>query len=532
MVNITDKFKIVTKGKGGVLKKVDSFIVDDSVPLRNKDPVKIYMKEMGSIDLLTRKGEIIIAKKIEEGLRNIICSFASHPKMLLPVVEGYGNVKRGFLKFQDLVIGVYKDESSYRRQREPKKRKPRKRIYKRIGRRPVRRLFNRIMLLILEAQYYEKFFSRNDPKVIKIFSHVHSVLAKFKWSFSLLDKLSLNIKTIVNNIKLKEKDIIEICLDKCKIPRSVFLESFLNNETNLYWLVNLSENSSINSQELLGYASVIMITQRTLIRFEKNMGLKISEIKALGKNVASADFKAKTSKKAVVEANLRLVVSIAKRYVNRGLQFLDLVQEGNIGLMKAVDKFEYRKGYKFSTYATWWIRQAISRSIADQARTIRIPVHMIETINKLNRVTRQLLQKNFREVRTYELGKYVGMLESKVVRILKASKDPVSIETPIGDEEDSCIIDFVEDTSVETPLESAENLNLKEAIIEILEKLSPREAKVLMMRFGVGMNSDHTLEEIGKQFNVTRERIRQIEAKALRKLRHPSIIRVLKDFLN
>ena len=392
MSKITDKFRIITRGKDNVFKKVDSFIADDGAPLKHKDSVKIYMKEMGSIDLLTRKGEIIIAKKIEEGLKGVICSFANHPKMLRAVLETYSKVKRGFMKFPELVIGVYEKEEFYKRQRERGKRPENKRIVKHVSRRRVKRLFNRIMFLISEAQYYEKFFSRDNPKSIGIFKRLSAILATFKWSFALLNKLSLNIRTIINDIKLKEKDIMEICLDKCKVPRLIFLKSFLNNETNLYWLDALLQDSKVNSKKVLEYGPEIMLAQKELIGFEQRTGLKIFELKELGKNVIAADFKAKTSKKAVVEANLRLVVSIAKRYINRGLQFLDLVQEGNIGLMKAVDKFEYRKGYKFSTYATWWIRQAISRSIADQARTIRIPVHMIETINKLNRVTKQLIQ--------------------------------------------------------------------------------------------------------------------------------------------
>lgn len=519
------------KEKKKTIKSNNAYAFDDNNSPKHKDSVKIYMKEMGSIDLLTRKGEILIAKKIEEGLKNIIGSFAKYPKSLNILIEDYNKIKMGFMKFSDIIIGFYEKEEFYVQKRIKKKSIEKYKVDIYSENKKIKKIFNKLMLLIMNAQYAEILYGREHPITNKMFDNLSSILMSFKWSFSLLNKLTNVMRDLLNEIKIQEKIIMNICVNKFKLARKTFIRTFLKNETNLMWLDNVIKTDDVNIKVFNEYKEEINLAQKELLNFEEKTRLKIIEIKELNKSISMGEIQARMAKKAIVEANLRLVISIAKKYTNRGLQFLDLVQEGNIGLMKAVDKFEYRKGYKFSTYATWWIRQAITRSIADQARTIRVPVHMIETINKLNRVTRQLVQKNCREIRTYDLGKYVGMPEHKVIRIMKVAKDPVSMETPIGDDEDSCIGDFIEDNSIETPLESAENVNLKEAINEILEKLTPRESKVLMMRFGVGMNSDHTLEEIGKQFDVTRERIRQIEAKALRKLRHPSIIKVLKDFL-
>lgn len=513
------------------VKSSDAYAFYDSNLPKCKDPVKIYMKEMGNIDLLTRKGEILIAKKIEEGLKNIISSFARYPKILNILINDYNKIKMGFLKFTDIIIGFYEKDESCKQQFRKKRVAENYNFQLYSNNKKIRKIFNKLSYMIMEAQYLEQTYGRSYPDSIKMFSKLSTILISFKWSFLLLNKLTDITRELLNEIKIEEKNIMSICVNKFKMSRKDFVMLFLKNETNLNWVEDSLQNYYSQTDNFINYKNDIILAQKELLLFEKKTCLKIVEIKELNKSVSMGETQAKLGKKAIIEANLRLVVSIAKKYINRGLQFLDLVQEGNIGLMKAVDKFEYRKGYKFSTYATWWIRQAITRSIADQARTIRVPVHMIETINKLNRVTRQLVQRDCKEIKTYDLGKYVGMPEQKVIRIMKVAKDPVSMETPLGDDEDSCIGDFIEDTCIETPLASAENINLKEAINEMLDKLTPREAKVLMMRFGIGMNSDHTLEEIGKQFNVTRERIRQIEAKALRKLRHPSIIKVLKDFL-
>lgn len=509
-------------------KRYNAYAFDDNYSPKYKDPVKIYMKEMGNIDLLTRKGEILIAKKIEEGLKNIIGAFSRYPKLLNMLIHDYNKVKCGFLKFSDLIVGFYEKEYTGVKEKKNQIENYDFDIYS--DNKKIRKIFNKLYYFIIETQYIEMEYGRNDDNTIKMYESLDNILKSFKWSPSMLNKLTSYMKNLLNKIKVQEKIIMSICVNKFGISRKEFIKNFLKNETNLEWLdefIKIKSNVTYYNE----YKKEIILAQKELLLFEKRSNLKIIDIKELNKNIAIAETQARMAKNAIIEANLRLVISIAKKYTNRGLQFLDLVQEGNIGLMKAVDKFEYRKGYKFSTYATWWIRQAITRAIADQARTIRVPVHMIETINKLNRITRQLVQKYCKEIKTFELGKYIGMPENKVIKIMKVSKDPVSMETPVGDDEDSSIGDFIEDNTIETPLSSAENNNLKEAVNEILEKLTPRECKVLMMRFGVGMNSDHTLEEIGKQFGVTRERIRQIEAKALRKLRHPSIIKVLKDFL-
>jgi RNA polymerase primary sigma factor len=343
------------------------------------------------------------------------------------------------------------------------------------------------------------------------------------------NKLSRKMRTLLDEIRSHERHIMNLCVNKGKMPRKAFISSFLNNETNLDWTVE--HQSKAYYKEIEGFLPDIQRSQKKLIALEEQMKMSTSEIKEVNRRMSIGEAKARRAKKEMVEANLRLVISIAKKYTNRGLQFLDLIQEGNIGLMKAVDKFEYKRGYKFSTYATWWIRQAITRSIADQARTIRIPVHMIETINKLNRISRQILQETGLEPTPEELSKRMDMPEDKIRKVLKIAKEPISMETPIGDDEDSHLGDFIEDTNMESPVDSATNTGLSEATQKILNTLTPREAKVLRMRFGINMNTDHTLEEVGKQFDVTRERIRQIEAKALRKLRHPSRSEQLRSFL-
>lgn len=373
---------------------------------------------------------------------------------------------------------------------------------------------------------------RDDPKVKKMFEKVNDSFLELKLMPKIVDRLQNNLRSVISRIRTHERVIMGICVEKAHMPRKDFITSFPDNETDLDWLTKQIKAGHKYSAVLEQYSDEILKAQKRLITLQDEAKLSIKGIKDINRRMSIGEAKARRAKKEMVEANLRLVISIAKKYTNRGLQFLDLIQEGNIGLMKAVDKFEYRRGYKFSTYATWWIRQAITRSIADQARTIRIPVHMIETINKLNRISRQMLQEMGREPTPEELSERMEMPEDKVRKVLKIAKEPISMETPIGDDEDSHLGDFIEDGAVMTPIDSATSEGLRETTHQVLAGLTPREAKVLRMRFGIDMNTDHTLEEVGKQFDVTRERIRQIEAKALRKLRHPSRSETLKSFLD
>lgn len=496
-----------------------------------KDPMKMYMKEMGSISLLTRKGEIFIAKKIEEGIKNTIFTFAQYPKILNLIIEDYNKVKAGFINLSELVNGFLEDNDilsttsdfgfieNYD-------------LDTYLDNKKVRKIFDELVYLIIETQFIEKKYGRSHQKTKFMFNKLGCFLVLFKWSFNIIDRLTNKMKSLLENVKLQEKIIMNLCVEKAGIEKKYFLNSFFSNETNFLWFDTYLITYKCDQYKLQMFKYEILLAQKKLMGLEQKMYLKIVDLKDLNRNISIGESKARMAKNEIIEANLRLVISIAKRYINRGLQFLDLIQEGNIGLMKAVDKFEYRRGYKFSTYATWWIRQAITRSIADQARIIRIPVHMIETINKLNRIIRQILQEDGREASPEELSNYMGMAESKIRKIMKIAKEPISLETPVGDDDDSSLGDFIEDNSFISPLESAKKENLKDFLVSLLSRLSPRESKVLMMRFGIGMNTDHTLEEIGKQFDVTRERIRQIEAKALRKLRNPSIIKQLKDFSN
>jgi len=494
-----------------------------------KDPMKMYMKEMGSINLLTRKGEISIAKRIEDGIKNTIFTFAQYPKMLNLIIEDYNKVKAGFINLSELVNGFLEDNDTtssnvdfgiaenYDLD-----------VY--LDNKKVRKIFDELVFLIIEAQFVEKKYGRNHSKTKFMFNKLGCFLILFKWSFNIIDRLTSNMKSLLDSVKMQEKIIMNLCVEKCGVQKKYFLSTFFNNETNFLWFDKCLMTYECDHSKLQIFKYEILLAQKKLSNLEQKMFLKIVELKELNRNISIGENKARLAKNEIIEANLRLVISIAKRYINRGLQFLDLIQEGNIGLMKAVDKFEYRRGYKFSTYATWWIRQAITRSIADQARIIRIPVHMIETINKLNRIIRQILQEDGREASPEELSGYMGMAESKIRKIMKIAKEPISLETPVGDDEDSSLGDFIEDNSFISPLDSAKKENLKDFLVSLLSRLSPRESKVLMMRFGIGMNTDHTLEEIGKQFDVTRERIRQIEAKALRKLRNPTVIKQLKEF--
>lgn len=506
-------------------------VANDGDLFKSKDPVRLYMKEMGNVELLNRQGEIAIAKRIEDGINSIICTFARYPKILNIIIEDYNRVKSGFIKFSDL-IGGFLNDSDFLVEILDDNLTENCNLDLYLDNAKVRKIFDKLIFLIIESQFIEKEYGRISLKSEKVFVNLGNFLALFKWSANIVDKLMNSMRELLEKVKVQERIIMDICVKKSNMSQKFFVESFFKNETNFSWIDNSLKLYPICFNFLLESKNKIILAQREMYEFEKKIGLTIFEIKELNRDISIGETKAKLAKQEVVEANLRLVISIAKKYTNRGLQFLDLIQEGNIGLMKAVDKFEYRRGYKFSTYATWWIRQAITRSIADQARTIRIPVHMIETINKLNRIIRQIMQEEGREATPEELSKYMDMSENKIRKIIKIAKEPISMETPIGDDEDSYLGDFIEDNSIMSPIDFAKKENLQETVKKILKKLTPREAKVLMMRFGIGMNTDHTLEEIGKQFDVTRERIRQIEAKALRKLRHPSNTKYLINFSN
>lgn len=499
------------------------------VTFKIKDPMKMYMKEMGSISLLTRKSEITIAKRIEDGIKNTIFTFAQYPKMLNLIIEDYNKVKSGFINLSELVNG-FLDENDALISNSDFGVIENYDLDAYLDNKKVRKIFDELVFLIIETQFIEKKYGRYHEKTKFMFNKLGCFLVLFKWSFNIIDRLTSNMKSLLDSVKIQEKIIMNFCVEKAGVQKKYFLNSFFSNETNFLWFDTYLLNHQCDHTKLELFKYEILLAQKKLLSLEQKMFLKIVDLKDLNRHISIGENKARLAKNEIIEANLRLVISIAKRYVNRGLQFLDLIQEGNIGLMKAVDKFEYRRGYKFSTYATWWIRQAITRSIADQARIIRIPVHMIETINKLNRIIRQILQEDGREASPEELSGYMGMAENKIRKIMKIAKEPISLETPIGDDEDSSLGDFIEDNSFISPIESAKKENLRDFLISLLSRLSPRESKVLMMRFGIGMNTDHTLEEIGKQFDVTRERIRQIEAKALRKLRNPNIIKQLKDF--
>lgn len=505
---------------------------------RTTDPVRMYMREMGTVELLTREGEIKIAKRIEEGLGQMSSSLATFPDTISELLSEYDRVAEEQIRLTDVIAGfidpnapdmpapiVPKSADSKDDDEEeevdtgPDPEEAKERFTK------IRSLHKRYISALSKH-------GRDDSKTAKVRKDLIGQFMELKLIPRLMDRLVYNLREIVDRLRTHERVIMDICVNKAHMPRKEFIVSFPDNETDLNWLKDqISANKSYSSV-LEQYESEIARAQNKLVSIEKECGMTISDIKEINRQMSIGEAKARRAKKEMVEANLRLVISIAKKYTNRGLQFLDLIQEGNIGLMKAVDKFEYRRGYKFSTYATWWIRQAITRSIADQARTIRIPVHMIETINKLNRISRQLLQEKGREATPEELSAIMEMPEDKVRKVMKIAKEPISMETPIGDDEDSHLGDFIEDANVKAPDENATFEGLRELTSGVLSSLTAREAKVLRMRFGIDMNTDHTLEEVGKQFDVTRERIRQIEAKALRKLRHPSRSDKLRSFLD
>ncbi|MFT7403225.1 RNA polymerase sigma factor RpoD [Zhongshania sp.] len=500
---------------------------------RTTDPVRMYMREMGTVELLTREGEIVIAKRIEEGIREVMAALAYYPGVVAGVLVQYnrvvaeerrlGDIMSGYLDPADNVPSpqaqaaaaaeASDDDDDAVSGPDPEE--------ARIRFTALQKQSDKVEKSIAEHGRYSKQTAKELNALGELFKF-------FKLTPSMYDPLIEEVRTTLSSIRSMEREVMTICVKKVGIDRKEFIRSFQGNEANLKWGDELLKKHP----KLADFSDVIRRLQNKIAYIEERQDLTISDIKEINRRVSIGEARARRAKKEMVEANLRLVISIAKKYTNRGLQFLDLIQEGNIGLMKAVDKFEYRRGYKFSTYATWWIRQAITRSIADQARTIRIPVHMIETINKLNRISRQMLQEMGREPTPEELGERMEMPEDKVRKVLKIAKEPISMETPIGDDEDSHLGDFIEDGTISSPIESATGEGLREATKDVLSGLTAREAKVLRMRFGIDMNTDHTLEEVGKQFDVTRERIRQIEAKALRKLRHPTRSDHLRSFLD
>jgi RNA polymerase primary sigma factor len=539
---------------------------------RTTDPVRMYMREMGTVELLTRDGEIQIARRIESGIRQVMTALAYYPETVAMIINQYkvlqeeGTEATG--RLNDIISGfadvmeeaavasasvapeevkkpeVAEDEDADNDDEDASDEDGDDSDSSSGGEDSgpdpalVRSRFENLEKIYEEVQKAVDKHGRSADKTQKLFARMAEEFAQFKLNPRQVDQLIRHVREILEQIRAQEREVIKLCVAKAKIPKKTFVQSFTGQEANVKWVEQFLENAKKSKTKptwdiakLEPYVPQIRRAQKKILAIEERTGLTIAEIKDVNRQVSIGEAKARRAKKEMIEANLRLVISIAKKYTNRGLQFLDLIQEGNIGLMKAVDKFEYRRGYKFSTYATWWIRQAITRSIADQARTIRIPVHMIETINKLTRIVRQMLQETGKEPTPEELAKKMELSEDKIRKVQKISKEPISMETPVGDDEDSHLGDFIEDLSASSPIESATNESLKEIVLEMLESLTPREAKVLRMRFGIDMNTDHTLEEVGKQFDVTRERIRQIEAKALRKLRHPTRSEKLRSFI-
>ena len=504
---------------------------------RTTDPVRLYMREMGTVDLLTREGEIAIAKRIEEGARELLQACCFYPGIVDRILEEYQEVVAGDRRLSEVLVGFMDIEEGIPppalAQKKEKEEKGESDEEEASGPDPVE-VKKRFSSLKRQFNKSNKACARTrtSKAAIKEQEKLGEIFQFLKLSPTQFEIIADPARDALEIIREVEKYLFTIYVKRGKMPRKEFIQEYAGNEADASWSEKIAKSRKPWAKEVKENLTEIVRLQNKLSKLEKIIQLPVSEIKDINRKMSIGEAKIRRAKKDMVEANLRLVISIAKKYTNRGLQFLDLIQEGNIGLMKAVDKFEYRRGYKFSTYATWWIRQAITRSIADQARTIRIPVHMIETINKLNRVSRQMVQEMGREPTPEELGERMDLPEDKVRRVLKIAKEPISTETPIGDEEDTTLGDFIEDTSIDAPDIAAIEENLEGATDDILGSLTAREAKVLRMRFGIGMNTDHTLEEVGKQFDVTRERIRQIEAKALRKLRHPTRSSHLKGFLD
>ncbi|WP_134549883.1 RNA polymerase sigma factor RpoD, partial [Pseudomonas aeruginosa] len=522
---------------------------------RTTDPVRMYMREMGTVELLTREGEIEIAKRIEEGIREVMSAIAQFPGTvdsiladynrivaeggrLSDVLSGYIDPDDGSLPAEEVEPVNLKDDSADSKEKDDEEEEsddssdsddegdggpdPEE----------ARLRFTAVSEQLDKAKKALKKHGRGSKQATAELTGLAELFMPIKLVPKQFDALVARVRSALEGVRAQERAIMQLCVRDARMPRADFLRLFPNHETDEKWVDSVLKSKPKYAEAIERLRDDILRNQQKLAALESEVELTVAEIKEINRAMSIGEAKARRAKKEMVEANLRLVISIAKKYTNRGLQFLDLIQEGNIGLMKAVDKFEYRRGYKFSTYATWWIRQAITRSIADQARTIRIPVHMIETINKLNRISRQMLQEMGREPTPEELGERMDMPEDKIRKVLKIAKEPISMETPIGDDEDSHLGDFIEDSTMQSPIEMATSESLKESTREVLAGLTAREAKVLRMRFGIDMNTDHTLEEVGKQFDVTRERIRQIEAKALRKLRHPSRSEHLRSFLD
>ena len=547
---------------GGVIATDDEEEVPSAAALneaeigRTTDPVRMYMREMGAVDLLTREGEIAIAKRIEAGLNTVQQTLAEFPFAVSALLEEFAKIEAGEGRLSDLVNGygdpyANKEEETLIEENSddedsetlisageddedgdsdaPLEEAPNNQdalIEAKEKLHELAAIHKKLMTALNKGK------SLDDKKNQKLHGEIKEYIAAFSFPQKTIDLMEAQLNVAAEEIRDIERRLMRLVIERAGMPRKLFIQEFPGNETNPDWIVGQSKQRRKYAEKLKGMITEIQVEQEKYLEIEKRYRMSILQLKEIQKRLSMGKNQAKRAKEEMVEANLRLVISIAKKYTNRGLQFLDLIQEGNIGLMKAVDKFEYRRGFKFSTYATWWIRQAITRSIADQARTIRIPVHMIETINKLNRISRTLVQKNGREPTPEELAEAMDMPEEKIRKVLKIAKEPISMETPIGDDEDSHLGDFIEDSNVMSPLEAATTRGLSEATNEVLASLTPREERVLRMRFGIDMNTDHTLEEVGRQFDVTRERIRQIEAKALRKLRHPNRSELLKSFLN
>ena len=546
---------------GGVIASDDEEEVPSAAALneaeigRTTDPVRMYMREMGAVDLLTREGEIAIAKRIEAGLNTVQQTLAEFPLAVSALLEEFAKTENGEGRLSDLVNGYgdpyankeeetllessddedsetlisagdddEDDDSAAPLEEAPNNQDALLEAKEKLH--ELAAIHKKLMTALNKGK------SLDDKKNQKLHGEIKEYIAAFSFPQKTIDLMEAQLNVAAEEIRDIERRLMRLVIERAGMPRKLFIQEFPGNETNPDWIVGQSKQRRKYAEKLKGMITEIQVEQEKYLEIEKRYRMSILQLKEIQKRLSMGKNQAKRAKEEMVEANLRLVISIAKKYTNRGLQFLDLIQEGNIGLMKAVDKFEYRRGFKFSTYATWWIRQAITRSIADQARTIRIPVHMIETINKLNRISRTLVQKNGREPTPEELAEAMDMPEEKIRKVLKIAKEPISMETPIGDDEDSHLGDFIEDSNVMSPLEAATTRGLSEATNEVLASLTPREERVLRMRFGIDMNTDHTLEEVGRQFDVTRERIRQIEAKALRKLRHPNRSELLKSFLN